>query len=108
MFHLCGIYSIVNKASNRLGIENTLAFDAEHLSAVNSVDILMKVIKHTIIHGYQFYDALEHALDQGVSWADTRTLYTSCLAPSLAICGPIKPISHGDIGPLCSVANAGS
>ena len=27
------------------------------------VDVLMKVIKHTIIHGYQFNDALEHALN---------------------------------------------
>ena len=61
------VYTVLlTRLPNRLGIENTLAFDAERLSAVNSVDVLMKVIKHSIIHGYQFYDALEHALNQGV------------------------------------------
>ena len=63
MFRLCGIYGVVNKAFNRLRIENTIAFDTERLSAINLVDVLMKVIKHTIIYGYQFYDMLKHALN---------------------------------------------
>jgi hypothetical protein len=65
MFSLYSIYSII-KAFNSLGVANALAFDAKRFSTVNAVDILPKVVKHTIIHGYTFHDALEHALNQGI------------------------------------------
>jgi hypothetical protein len=47
-----------------LGIGNALAFDAEGLTALNTVGLLADVTKSTVIHGFDFTAALEHALKQ--------------------------------------------
>lgn len=41
---------------------NALAFDASNLSTVNTVELLTKVTKSVVIHGFSFTEALEHAL----------------------------------------------
>jgi hypothetical protein len=66
MFHvsLYSIYSVTNKASHSLGVANALAFDANRLSTVNTVDLITKVIKSTIIHGFEFSKALQEVLRQ--------------------------------------------
>lgn len=63
-YFLFRIYRIANNAFNRLGVANAIAFDAERLSTVNTVDLLPKVIKSTIIHGFPFDKALEDGLRQ--------------------------------------------
>jgi hypothetical protein len=47
-----------------LEVGNTLAFDAERLSTLNIADLLMKVTKSVVIHGYSFVKALEHAIKE--------------------------------------------
>lgn len=58
------LYIITNSVSNSLGVANTLAFNAEYLSTVNTVDLLTKVTKSVVIHGFGFTEALEHSLKQ--------------------------------------------
>jgi hypothetical protein len=45
-----------------LGVSDALAFDAKHLSAVNTVDLLAKLTKSIVIHGFKFTEALKHSL----------------------------------------------
>ena len=68
-FILSILYNIhsINKVFNSLGVANALAFDTLGLSPVDTVDVLTKVTKATIIHGYTFTKALEHSLKQCVS-----------------------------------------
>jgi hypothetical protein len=47
-----------------LGVANALAFDAKRLSTVNTADLIAKVIKSTIVHGFEFSNALQEALRQ--------------------------------------------
>jgi hypothetical protein len=51
-----------NWVSNSFGVAHAVAFDAENLSTVNTVDLLTKVTKSVVIHGFDFPAALEHAL----------------------------------------------
>lgn len=41
---------------------NTLAFDAEHLTTINTVDLLSKITQSVVIHGFNFTEALQHTL----------------------------------------------
>jgi hypothetical protein len=45
-------------------VENAIAFDTKQLSTLNASDFLMKVIKSVVIHGFNFAQALEHALKE--------------------------------------------
>jgi hypothetical protein len=47
-----------------LGVENALAFDAEDLSTLNTVDLLSKVTQSVVIQGFNFAEALEHTLKE--------------------------------------------
>ena len=43
---------------------NAIAFSAKHLTAINTIDLLTKVTKSVVIHGFEFVKALEHTLKQ--------------------------------------------
>jgi hypothetical protein len=45
-------------------VGNAIAFDANRLSTLNASDFLMKVTKSVVIHGFNFAQALEHALKE--------------------------------------------
>jgi hypothetical protein len=47
---------------NSFGVADAIAFDAVNLSTTNTWDILTKINKSVIIHGFEFEKALEHAL----------------------------------------------
>lgn len=50
-----------------MGIRNALAFNVEGLmtlTALNTVNLLTNVTKSVVIHGFDFTEALEHALKQ--------------------------------------------
>ena len=49
---------------NSLKVGNALAFDAHHLSAVTTTDVLMKVTHSVIIHGFEFADALDFCIKE--------------------------------------------
>ena len=43
---------------------NTLAFDSEHLSPINTFELLSKVTKAVVIHGFSFIEGLEFGLKE--------------------------------------------
>jgi hypothetical protein len=45
-------------------VADALAFDAPNLTTSNTVELLTKVTKSVVIHGFKFTEALEHALKQ--------------------------------------------
>jgi hypothetical protein len=44
-----------------LGIENTVAFDAERLTTLGASDFVKDVIKSVVIHGFEFDEALKES-----------------------------------------------
>lgn len=45
-------------------MENALAFDAEHLSTVNTAFLLANLTKSLVVEGFEFTTALEHGLKE--------------------------------------------
>ncbi|KAF8141807.1 hypothetical protein EV363DRAFT_1443744 [Boletus edulis] len=48
-------------------IANALAFDANHLSPIITADLLMKITKSVVIHGFRFVQALEYGLQECIT-----------------------------------------
>lgn len=48
----------------RFNILHSLAFDAPHLQALTTAELLMRLTRGTVIHGYQFIKCLEESLQE--------------------------------------------
>jgi hypothetical protein len=61
------IMCITNQVSNSFRIQDALAFDAKHLAAVRTAELLTNLTESVIIEGYNFTEALEHNIKECLS-----------------------------------------